>query len=60
VSSAYDLSVHGPNGFFRGFSGGSTGTRLDVRASYDERNSKIVLDIKNNGSERTTVTVRDG
>jgi phospholipase C len=62
-ASGYDLSVHGPNGFFRGFKAGSpeTGqTNLDVKASYDDRASTIVLEITNRSAERAQVTVRDG
>jgi phospholipase C len=60
--STYDLSVHGPNGFFRGFKGGSPGrhsTKLDVEASYDERGFKLVLELSNRGSKPVEVTMRD-
>jgi phospholipase C len=62
-ASAYDLSVHGPNGFFRSFRGGNPGprsTNLAVTPSYDERDYKIVLELENRGPERVEVTVRDG
>lgn len=61
--SGCDVSVHGPNGFFRGFKAGNPGTgqaNLDVTASYDDQNRKIVLEITNRGSEQTTVIVHDG
>jgi phospholipase C len=61
--SGYDLSVHGPNGFYRGFRGGNPAgnqTNLDVEASYRERRNEIVLEITNRGSERAAVAVRDG
>ncbi len=54
--SGYDLYVHGPNGYFRGFKGGNPGrqhARLDVTASYDERDRTIVLEIRNRSSART-------
>jgi phospholipase C len=58
--SGYDLSVHGPNGFFRSFKGaGGSQTRLDVRARYDERHHEIALDLTNHGAERIDVTVAD-
>jgi phospholipase C len=48
----YDLSVYGPNGFFRSFKGrvaGKNRAKLDVRASYIYNDTKtlIKLDFKN-------------
>ncbi|MDQ1484667.1 MAG: phospholipase, partial [Actinomycetota bacterium] len=63
VGSGYDLAVYGPNGFFRGFKGASSAgqyANLDVKASYDERHNEIELEIRNRGSERAKVTVRNG
>jgi len=57
--SEYDLSVYGPNGFFRGFKGGRQPS-LELRASYDERRNEISLEIRNGSSERADVKVRDG
>ena len=57
--SEYDLSVHGPNGFFRGFKGGHQ-ENLDVSASYYERHNEIALEIRNRSAERADVTVRSG
>ncbi|MBQ1028501.1 phospholipase C, phosphocholine-specific [Micromonospora sp. C97] len=57
VESGYDLSVHGPNGFFRRFTGGRS--NLDVTPSYDERDFKVALTLTNRGSKRVEVTVRD-
>jgi phospholipase C len=58
-ASDYDLSVYGPNGFFRGFKGRNP-EKLDVTASYDERSYEIILAIGNRGSQPATVTVRNG
>jgi phospholipase C len=55
---AYDVSVHGPNGFFRQFRGGG-GARLDIKPSYDERGRRIGLELKNRGTHRVDVTIRD-
>jgi len=57
-----DLSVYGPNGFFRGFSGSVSGLRnaqLDVRASYDHGNNGITLTIGNPSSQTALVTILD-
>lgn len=65
ASSAYDLSVYGPNGFFRSFKGDIAGgsaraTCLDVRASYDtEDRGGITLRIINTGKQAAEVTVLD-
>jgi phospholipase C len=64
VGSSYDLSVYGPNGFFRAFKGGidAAGVRakLDVRAEYDdEDHGGIALHIANGGAHTAEVTVLD-
>jgi phospholipase C len=56
--SGYDLSVHGPNGFFRGFTTADPATGLAVSAAYDERADTIALTITNLGAART-VSVHD-
>jgi phospholipase C len=60
VASAYDLTVHGPNGFFRQFTGGEPAGQLDITPSYDEHGYKLALEIRNRGAKRVEVTVRDG
>lgn len=59
-SSQYDLSVYGPNGFFRGFKGAVSGTHranLDVRAVYDENSNAITLEISNRASHVARASV---
>jgi phospholipase C len=48
----YDLSVYGPNGFFRSFKGGTSRQRakLEVRVVYDCDSSNITLHISNRSS----------
>lgn len=59
AGGSYDLAVHGPNGFFRGFTGGAPGSaELDVRATYD--GISISLRLRNPGRSRIGLTVRDG
>lgn len=60
--AGYDVAVHGPNGFFRGFTGaaGRPGAEPDVAASYDERRTGITLRLTNRGPRPVTVTVHDG
>jgi hypothetical protein len=62
LGAGYDLSVHGPNGFFRHLSGSASGgnlTHLDIRTRYDERDSEIILEATNRGSTRIDITVSD-
>ncbi len=62
VGPGYDLAVHGPNGFFRGFKGGTAGQQanLQITASYDPGRHGIALRITNRGSAAAKVTVRNG
>jgi phospholipase C len=53
--SGYDLSVYGPNGFFRHFKGGQQAI-LDVRARYEE-GEEVSLTVRNRGTERVSVTL---
>ena len=62
VGPGYDLAVHGPNGFFRGFKGGTAGQQanLQITASYDTGRHGMALRITNRGSAAAKVTVRNG
>jgi phospholipase C len=59
--AAYDLSVYGPNGFFRGFKGtvSSSTANLDVTVSYD-REPGITLEILNRGPHAVLARIGDG
>ncbi len=59
-ASAYDLSVYGPNGFYRAFKGSVSGQQranLDVRATYNDDCSEIALQISNRSSHVAKVSV---
>src|SRR5262245_12846891 len=58
AAAGFDLSVYGPNGFFRHFKADGP-ARLDVTASYQESNHKIALTVCNRGADRADVTIRD-
>jgi phospholipase C len=60
-ASGYDLSVHGPNGFFRRFKGRAVGPQagLAIRARYGRRHDEIVLEVENRGAAPVEVTVSD-
>jgi phospholipase C len=58
----YDLSVYGPNGFFREFKGRTTraAANIDVRAEYDDDGRAIALEISNTGAEQARITIGNG
>jgi phospholipase C len=59
-ASTYDLSVYGPNGFYRAFKGGVSGrhtANLQVRAVYDEEGKAIELAISNRASQIARISV---
>lgn len=58
-ASGYDLSVFGPNGFFRRFKDGEGGRHagLRIHARYDGRRNEIVLEAANRGPDRVELTV---
>jgi len=60
-TSGYDLSVHGPNGFFRRFKDGAggPGAGLAIRALSGSRRDagEIALKLRNRGSASVEVTV---
>ena len=60
AASGYDLSVHGPNGFFRRFRGGvgDQPASLDIATRYGRR-LQITLEIENRGAQPVEVTVVD-
>jgi phospholipase C len=47
----YDLSIHGPNGFFRHYAG-SPATRLRVEVQADHRSGRLELRIHDGGDHR--------
>ena len=64
VNESYDLSVYGPNGFFRAFKGSvaarTVRARLDVRADYDTGDQGgIALRLINSGEHTADVKVID-
>jgi phospholipase C len=60
-TSGYDLSVYGPNGFFRHFKAGPGGLQagLAFRAQYGPRDNEIIVEVENRGSASAGVAVAD-
>jgi phospholipase C len=62
-ASTYDLSVYGPNGFYRRFKGDLSGHHradLDIRAVYDEQTTGIALEISNRAAHVARVSILNG
>jgi phospholipase C len=61
-SPGYELSVYGPNGFFRGFKGGASPDRatLGIRTNYIGGLSTITLSITNRSPRSAAVSIVDG
>jgi len=58
-AATYDLSVHGPNGFMRGFKGsiGVGGANVETRVAYDEAANAITLTITNRSGDSVSITI---
>ena len=62
ATGQYDLSVHGPSGFFRRFRGTVTGPNsrvIEVRATYDARHSNVLLELSNPTAHEALVKILD-
>jgi phospholipase C len=60
--TAYDLSVHGPNGFLRAFKGSIAGqnkANLDIRTGCDQNGNSITLYVSNRGSQAVTLQLKN-
>jgi phospholipase C len=57
----YDLSVHGPNGYFRHFralsSGSNPQNRAEVLLTFNARQGKVILTLENHGGAERTFNV---
>ena len=60
--SAYDMSVYGPNGFFRAFKGGIAGaTRTDLKVvpTYEPVTESISVAVTNQGTQTAEVVMKN-
>ncbi len=61
----YHLQVHGPNGFFREFTGAANAPQLKVDCRYEQTDNKtkltgnLVLDLMNNSKESMSIQITD-
>jgi phospholipase C len=61
VQGAYDLGVHGPNGFVRHFRGdlSSSKTTLRVASRYERDNGSVIVALTNEGRDFCNVSVEN-
>ncbi|GAB1640601.1 phosphocholine-specific phospholipase C [Krasilnikovia sp. MM14-A1259] len=59
AGSGYDMSVHGPNGFFREFRGGPHGAPVAITTAYDAQADRVALQFHNPGPGPVRLSVRD-
>lgn len=63
VDGQYSIDVHGPNGFYRSFSGSANVPALHIRTSYERRNAALTGNaqvlLRNLDKQSITVAVRD-
>jgi len=61
AASGYAIEVHGPNGFYRSFSGLPTASPLEVRATYEpqENTPELTLSLRNNASAAIEFTLSE-
>ena len=52
----YDLAIHGANGFYRSFKGG-TDDAIAITPRYDRMRRSLTLTLRNDGKEPVTLTV---
>ena len=58
-TAGYDVTVHGPNGFFRRFRSGPAAPALAVSTQYDKHAGTVTLVLDSHEHDRLKVTVAD-
>ncbi len=58
ADGTYDLEVHGPNGFYRHFAGGSK-KAVEISADYTASDLELRLEARNTGSSPVTIAIKD-
>jgi phospholipase C len=63
ADARYAIDVHGPNGFYRSFTGDSNEPSLQVRTDYEREGSRLTGNVRvhlhNTGGQPVTVAVQD-
>jgi phospholipase C len=63
ADTGYDIEVHGPNGFYRSFTGRADSSHLDVRTSYEQTGKdltgNVLIGLRNGTAKSISVEIRD-
>ncbi|BFU44793.1 phosphocholine-specific phospholipase C [Krasilnikovia sp. MM14-A1004] len=59
AAAGYDVSVHGPNGFFRSFRSGPAGAAVEITMDCDADADRVALRFRNPGAHPLRLSVRD-
>jgi phospholipase C len=63
ADTGYDIEVHGPNGFYRSFTGRADSSHLDVRTSYEQTGKdltgNVLIRLRNGTAKSISVEIRD-
>ncbi|MDR3507334.1 MAG: phospholipase C, phosphocholine-specific [Caulobacteraceae bacterium] len=57
VDGAYDLALHGPNGFLRVFQGKTSGAGLEAAARFEAASGRLLITLTNTGTTERVVAV---
>lgn len=59
----YAIDVHGPNGFYRSFTGNAASHNLQVRTEYEQKQARltgnVLVHLRNTSDQRLTVRIQD-
>jgi phospholipase C len=59
----YEIEIHGPNGFYRSFSGGKNAAAVQAELRYQQTGTSltgnVVVDLKNTSARELTVQIED-
>jgi phospholipase C len=63
ADSGYAIEVHGPNGFYRSFTGRADSLHLEVRTSYEQTGKDLtgnaLVRLRNGNAKAASVEIRD-
>jgi phospholipase C len=57
AAGAYDFTLHGPNGFLRGFRGQAGSAGPEASARFDPKTGKLLVTLRNNGARSLALGV---
>lgn len=58
ISGNYDIAIHGPNGFYRNFKGGTSDPDIEIRCRYQRRSGGLTIFLTNRSNAACDIAVR--